>query len=127
MGVTTQRIFRAKVEARLDGLEEDVEELERNAKERRARLTELGVAHEPSTTEYEWEAIAERWLAPAQRAYEPVAKQIASVNEMARDPRVGWAGRVAWEWMREGARYLAIACAVLLPFVLAIALLAPPD
>ena len=39
MGVTTQRIFRARVEAKLDVLEEDAAELAQHAKERNASTT----------------------------------------------------------------------------------------
>jgi cell division septum initiation protein DivIVA len=127
MGVTTQRIFRAKVDARLEVLEEDAEDLQRQAQERHDRLTELGVAPRQRLREVDWDGAIERLEQYAERAYRPVSKQAALVDAAVRNPRVAFTGRVVWNWIREGARYLAIACALLLPFVLAIALLAPPD
>lgn len=127
MGVTTQRIFRAKVAAKLDVLEEDAAELEQDARERHARLTELGVAPRPRWRDLDWDYGIARAVAFAQRAYRPITKRIGWIETALRNPHLAWAGRVTWGWIREGAGYLAIACALLLPFVLAILLLAPPD
>jgi hypothetical protein len=127
MGVTTQRIFRAKVDARLEVLEEDAEELQRQAQERNQQLTELGVAPRQRLRDVDWDGAIERLEAYAERAYRPVSKRAALMDAAMRSPRLAFTGRVVWNWIREGARYLAIACAVLLPLALAIALLAPPD
>lgn len=123
----TQRNFRANVAAKLRVLEAEAAALEHDAKTRNDILIGLGATPHRRRGLAALMKAGAHVLIAAHGAIRASAQLLSASQRTMRDPRLATVGRFAWGWAREGAMYVALAAAALLPFVLAILLLAPPD
>lgn len=124
----TLRGLRPEVASKLAQLEAGAEVLERDAKECREALVELGLASPLIHRQLSWLRTAYHlWMrllaviAVTRRAATGSFEGIKKTS-----PHVATGLRVTWGILREGVLYVAISVALLIPFVLGILLLAPP-
>jgi hypothetical protein len=119
--------FDAKLAAKLARLESATAVLERDARNRGALLSELGIASHSSS------ARLLRWLTAQSRLLERLAQsarlsfRALAARERALRPRLATAVRVTWSWLHDVGVIGSFACAALIPFVLAILIFATPE
>ena len=119
--------FNAKLAAKLARLESGTAVLERDARNRRALLSELGVAsHSSSTRLLRWLTAQSRWLDRLARSGRASLRALAALERGLR-PHLATAVRVTWSWLHDVAVIASAACAALIPFVLAILIFATPE
>ena len=119
--------FNANLAAKLARLESGTALLERDARNRRALLSELGIAsHSSRTRLLRWLAAQSRLLDRLARSGHANFRALAALERGMR-PHVATAVRVTWSWLHDVAVIGSAACAALIPFVLAILIFATPE
>jgi hypothetical protein len=118
----------ADLAAKLDRLETGTAVLEQDARNRRTVLVELGLASPAARARiFGWAAAQSKWLTIFGVTRDAAIGSLAWLERTLRSPHVATAFRVMRSWLRDGAVYLSLACAALIPFVLGVLLLAPPE
>jgi hypothetical protein len=119
--------FNANLAAELSRLESATAVLERDARNRRALLSELGiVSHSTSALLLRWLMAQSRWLDRLARSTR-AGFRAAVARERALRPHLATAVRVTWSWLHDVAVIGSAACVALIPFVLAILIFATPE
>jgi hypothetical protein len=119
--------FNANLAVKLARLESGTAILERDARNRRALLSELGiVSHSSSARLLRWLTAQARWLDRLARLTRASLRALVA-RERALRPHLATAVRVTWSWLHDVAVIGSAACAALIPFVLAILIFATPE
>jgi hypothetical protein len=127
MSTVTLRRLRPDLAAQLNQLELAAAVLERDARNGRAILIELGLASPLAAQHLSWlEAATGLWARTVKRTWRPAVRSFAAVKRIAQSQEVATGVRVTWGMLQEGVVYLSIAFAVMIPLVLAIIVFAPP-
>jgi hypothetical protein len=119
--------FDTKLAAKLARLESATAVLERDARNRRALLSELGIAsHSSSARLLRWLVAQSRLLARLAGSTRASFRALVAFERAVR-PRLATAVRVTWSWLHDVVVIGSAACAALIPFVLAILIFATPE
>jgi hypothetical protein len=127
MPAVTLRTLRPDVAAELNRLETGAAMLERDARNSHATLVELGfVFTDVPSPFHAWETARFRALRGIARTWRTLHAAGTWLERTARSPRTATALRLARRCAMEGVAYVLIAGGLLIPFTLAILVLAPP-
>jgi hypothetical protein len=112
----------------LNQLELGAAVLERDARNGRAILIELGLDLPPVHRRFvSWHAARIKSRTTLEATSRAAIRSLAWMVRVARNPRLATALRIIRNWITDCVKWLSVACVTLLSLVLVILLVAPPD
>lgn len=128
MSTLDLRSLRPELASKLSELEVGAAVLERDARNGRAILIELGLAPPPRRNRFfGWRATLSRSLTNFRAASRAAIRCLAWIGRIVGGPRLATALRVLRGWLSDGVKCVSLACAMLVALTFVVLLVAPPD